>query len=62
MLYSSVSSQTLKAKLAEKPSNPCSSLYRDRHFSGDDQLFQNKLANSTTLYIGNLSFYTTEFQ
>ena len=38
------------------------SLYRDRKFSGDNRDWQRSLEQSTTLYIGNLSFYTTEEQ
>lgn len=36
--------------------------YKDRSFEGNDQDYQQLIARSTTLYIGNLSFYTTEEQ
>lgn len=38
------------------------SLYVDRKFSGGGRQWQRQLEESTTLYIGNLSFYTTEEQ
>lgn len=42
--------------------NPDISQYRDRRFSGTQEDFEKCLQESTTLYIGNLSFYTTEEQ
>lgn len=36
--------------------------YRDRRFPGTQEEFEQALATSTTIYIGNLSFYTTEEQ
>lgn len=42
--------------------NPTLSQYRDRRFDGDQAAFDACLAASSTLYIGNLSFYTTEEQ
>lgn len=42
--------------------NPTLSAYRDRRFDGDQAAFDACLAASATLYVGNLSFYTTEEQ
>ncbi|KAG8242825.1 Nuclear cap-binding protein subunit 2 [Homalodisca vitripennis] len=36
--------------------------YRDRHFHGPVEEQERLLRHSTTLYVGNLSFYTTEGQ
>uniref|UniRef100_A0A1B6ML38 Nuclear cap-binding protein subunit 2 n=1 Tax=Graphocephala atropunctata TaxID=36148 RepID=A0A1B6ML38_9HEMI len=36
--------------------------YRDRHFPGPVQQQERMLRHSTTMYVGNLSFYTTEGQ
>ena len=36
--------------------------YKDRQFPGTHEDFQEALANSKTVYVGNLSFYTTETQ
>ncbi|XP_070538010.1 nuclear cap-binding protein subunit 2-like [Ptychodera flava] len=38
------------------------SSYRDQHFKGTLGAQERLLKNSTTLYVGNLSFYTTEEQ
>ncbi|MCL4166246.1 UNVERIFIED_CONTAM: hypothetical protein GTU68_020292 [Idotea baltica] len=38
------------------------SSYRDQHFKGSRVDQDKKLKNSSTLYVGNLSFYTTEEQ
>ena len=38
------------------------SLYSDRRFEGGQRVWQRAIEESTTLYIGNLSFYTTEEQ
>lgn len=38
------------------------SSYRDRHYPGSDEDFKNDINTSTTLYVGNLSFYTSEEQ
>lgn len=38
------------------------SAYRDQHFKGSRQEQERRLRSSTTLYIGNLSFYTAEEQ
>ncbi|XP_053812084.1 nuclear cap-binding protein subunit 2 isoform X1 [Vidua macroura] len=38
------------------------SQYRDQHFRGSRQLQEKSLKISSTLYVGNLSFYTTEEQ
>ncbi|MQL89873.1 hypothetical protein Taro_022449 [Colocasia esculenta] len=38
------------------------SAYRDRRFSGTQEEYEHALQTSTTVYIGNLSFYTTEEQ
>lgn len=42
--------------------DPALSHYRDRRFPGTQEQFEQRLKESTTLYIGNLSFYTTEEQ
>ena len=36
--------------------------YVDRQFKGDIKAFRESLEASTTLYVGNLSFFTTEEQ
>eukprot|EP00771_Trimastix_marina_P001876 gnl/Trimastix_PCT/2983.p1 GENE.gnl/Trimastix_PCT/2983~~gnl/Trimastix_PCT/2983.p1 ORF type:complete len:202 (+),score=22.11 gnl/Trimastix_PCT/2983:61-606(+) len=36
--------------------------YKDYHFQGSREEFEKKIRSSTTLYVGNLSFYTTEEQ
>ncbi|XP_075236038.1 cap binding protein 20 isoform X2 [Lycorma delicatula] len=46
---------------AETPSVDLSS-YRDQHFKGSRAEQERSLKTSTTLYVGNLSFYTTEEQ
>ncbi|XP_071950527.1 nuclear cap-binding protein subunit 2-like [Antedon mediterranea] len=38
------------------------SAYRDQHFKGTLNDQEHRLSKSTTLYVGNLSFYTTEEQ
>ncbi|XP_027925668.1 nuclear cap-binding protein subunit 2 [Vigna unguiculata] len=38
------------------------SAYRDRRFPGTQEDFEHALQNSTTVYVGNMSFYTTEEQ
>ncbi|KAK8519134.1 hypothetical protein V6N13_017622 [Hibiscus sabdariffa] len=38
------------------------SAYRDRRFNGTQEEFEQALLNSITVYIGNMSFYTTEEQ
>lgn len=38
------------------------SQYRDRRFKGTQAEFEHALRTSTTVYVGNLSFYTTEEQ
>ncbi|XP_059280562.1 nuclear cap-binding protein subunit 2-like [Lycium ferocissimum] len=38
------------------------SAYRDRRFPGTQEEFEDALLKSTTVYVGNLSFYTTEEQ
>ncbi|XP_073314931.1 uncharacterized protein [Primulina huaijiensis] len=38
------------------------SAYRDRRFSGTQEEFEEVLLSSTTVYVGNMSFYTTEEQ
>ena len=38
------------------------SSYRDQHFKGSRNDQERLLRDSTTLYVGNLSFYTTEEQ
>lgn len=42
--------------------DPVISQYRDRRFDGTQERFEHCLKTSTTLYVGNLSFYTTEEQ
>ncbi|KAK1421134.1 hypothetical protein QVD17_23252 [Tagetes erecta] len=38
------------------------SAYRDRRFPGTQEEYEHSLQTSTTVYIGNMSFYTTEEQ
>lgn len=38
------------------------SIYRDRQYQGTDLQYHQDIQRSTTLYIGNLSFYSTEEQ
>ncbi|KAI9086797.1 hypothetical protein K1719_031391 [Acacia pycnantha] len=38
------------------------SAYRDRKFPGTQEEFEHALLTSTTVYVGNMSFYTTEEQ
>ncbi|XP_047307311.1 nuclear cap-binding protein subunit 2 [Impatiens glandulifera] len=38
------------------------SAYRDRRFQGTQEEFEHALQTSSTLYVGNMSFYTTEEQ
>ncbi|XP_072959592.1 nuclear cap-binding protein subunit 2 [Typha angustifolia] len=38
------------------------SAYRDRRFPGTQEEYEHALLTSTTVYIGNMSFYTTEEQ
>ncbi|KAF1887127.1 hypothetical protein Lal_00046365 [Lupinus albus] len=38
------------------------SAYRDRRFPGNQEEFEHALLTSTTVYVGNMSFYTTEEQ
>lgn len=42
--------------------NPEISKYRDRRFEGSQEDFERALRESTTVYVGNLSFFTTEEQ
>lgn len=42
--------------------HPPQAHYRDRRFEGTQEQFEEVLRNSTTVYIGNLSFCTTEEQ
>ncbi len=42
--------------------NPVLSVYKDRKFRGDQQAFEHALHTSTTVYVGNLAFWTTEEQ
>ncbi|XP_078053516.1 cap binding protein 20 [Augochlora pura] len=51
----------VKATTSTSPSVELSS-YRDQHFKGSRAEQDRLLRNSTTLYVGNLSFYTTEEQ
>lgn len=45
-----------------KQLNPAISQYKDRRFNGSQQEFEECLHTSTTVYVGNLSFFTTEDQ
>lgn len=49
-------------KLGKKQANGPVSAYRDRRFKGSQEDYVQALHTSTTVYIGNLSFYTTEEQ
>ena len=51
-----------KPFFAAQKLNPAISQYRDRRFNGNQEEFEDCLKKSTTLYVGNLSFYTTEEQ
>lgn len=42
--------------------DPVISQYRDRRFEGNQEQFEQALRMSTTIYVGNLSFFTTEEQ
>ena len=42
--------------------DPVISQYKDRRFNGTQQEFEKCLHESTTVYVGNLSFFTTEDQ
>jgi nuclear cap-binding protein subunit 2 len=42
--------------------NAPKTLYRDHKFPGGEEAFRRALELSTTLYVGNLSFFTTEEQ
>ncbi|TPX36264.1 hypothetical protein SmJEL517_g01667 [Synchytrium microbalum] len=44
------------------PSLAAPSDYRDRRYKGTDEDYWRAVAESTTLYVGNLSFFTTEEQ
>ncbi|KAI9009648.1 nuclear cap binding complex subunit [Gaertneriomyces sp. JEL0708] len=44
------------------PSLAAPSIYYDRKYKGSPEQFKAELDKSTTLYVGNLSFYTTEEQ
>ncbi|XP_008809996.1 nuclear cap-binding protein subunit 2 [Phoenix dactylifera] len=48
------------ASLFKDPSKV--SAYRDRRFPGSQEEYEHALQTSTTVYLGNLSFYTTEEQ
>ena len=45
-----------------KQLNPAISQYKDRRFHGTQQQFDEALHTGTTVYVGNLSFFTTEDQ
>lgn len=45
-----------------KSLDPTISQYRDRRFEGSQEAFELALRTSTTVYVGNLSFFTTEEQ
>lgn len=42
--------------------HPPQAQYRDRRFNGTQEEFEEVLRQSTTVYVGNLSFFTTEEQ
>ena len=44
------------------PSLATHSQYKDRHYHGTQQEYTAQMKSSTTLYLGNLSFYTSEEQ
>lgn len=44
------------------PSLAAYSCYKDRYYEGTQPEYMNEMAKSCTLYVGNLSFYTTEEQ
>ncbi len=48
------------AQLYKDPSQ--GTTYKDHRFDGTDEDWDEMLKKSTTLYVGNLSFYTTEEQ
>ena len=53
----------VRSLFSRKKTNLASqSSYKDRQFEGDVKTLQQKLDSSSTLYVGNLSFFTTEFQ
>ena len=45
-----------------KQLDPAISQYKDRRFVGSQAEFEECLHSSTTVYVGNLSFFTTEDQ
>ncbi|WAR28591.1 NCBP2-like protein [Mya arenaria] len=48
--------------LRPAPGSADISAYRDQHFKGSRSEQERQLLESSTLYVGNLSFYTTEEQ
>lgn len=44
------------------PSLASYSTYKDRYYKGAQHEYEHDMASSATLYVGNLSFYTTEEQ
>ncbi|KHG20168.1 Nuclear cap-binding subunit 2 -like protein [Gossypium arboreum] len=55
--------ELLKKAMASLFKDPAKlSAYRDRRFNGSQEEFEQALLTSTTVYIGNMSFYTTEEQ
>lgn len=44
------------------PDTSIASKYKDRQYKGTDEEYRKDIANSCTLYVGNLSFYTSEEQ
>ncbi|CAE1177586.1 NCBP2 [Acanthosepion pharaonis] len=61
-----MSAMTFTLSFLENPKKHSNSIalgsYRDQHFKGGRSEQERYLLHSTTLYIGNLSFYTTEEQ
>ncbi|ESO98796.1 hypothetical protein LOTGIDRAFT_186993 [Lottia gigantea] len=55
-------SRSLNQRAKGKTSSVQISTYRDQHFKGSRNDQDHLLIQSTTLYVGNLSFYTTEEQ
>lgn len=58
----SVQGQSLTPSQSLQQLDPIISQYRDRRFEGSQEAFEHALRTSTTVYVGNLSFFTTEEQ
>lgn len=58
-----ISREAGKRKMASLFKDPNKlSAYRDKRFQGTPEEYEHALQTSTTVYVGNLSFYTTEEQ